>query len=130
MIFFFLKGECLHTLSGTNRHMSAVTSIALTDKHIISSSDDGTVKLWNLITGEFIRNLHALESSRRGGVVWRIYLSNSMLVCAAGNRNASNVRLNNQEENSEKTQLIILDFDWPTTSTAAAVAQTSRELNF
>lgn len=39
---------------------------------MITSSDDGTVKLWDVKTGEFIRNLVALESGGSGGVVWRI----------------------------------------------------------
>jgi WD40 repeat protein len=84
--------------------MSAVTCLAFNDKFIISSSDDGTVKLWNLETGEFIRNLLALESGGRGGVVWRISMHQNKLVCAVGSRNGV-----------EETKLILLDFDWPPT---------------
>jgi len=32
--------------------MSAVTCLAFNEKFVVSSSDDGTVKLWNLETGE------------------------------------------------------------------------------
>jgi F-box/WD-40 domain protein 7 len=85
-IWSLTTGQCLHTLSGTNRHMSAVTCIAYNDRYVVSSSDDGTVKLWSLETGEFVRNLLALESGGRGGVVWRIAMSNNMLVCAVGSR--------------------------------------------
>jgi F-box/WD-40 domain protein 7 len=33
----------------------------------VSSGDDGTVKLWDLKTGDFIRNLVTLESHGSGG---------------------------------------------------------------
>lgn len=82
--------------------MSAVTCLAFNDKFIISSSDDGTVKLWNMETGEFVRNLLALDSGGRGGVVWRISMHNNKLVCAVGSRMGV-----------EETKLILLDFDWP-----------------
>jgi WD40 repeat protein len=38
------------------------------EKFVVSSSDDGTVKLWSAETGEFIRNLLTLESGGRGGI--------------------------------------------------------------
>lgn len=95
-------GKCMHTLTGSYKHVSAVTCLAFNDKFIISSSDDGTVKLWNLETGEFIRNLLALESGGRGGVVWRISMHQNKLVCAVGSRMGV-----------EETKLILLDFDWP-----------------
>ena len=67
---------------------------------MITSSDDGTVKLWDVRTGEFIRDLVALESGGSGGVVWRIKASNVKLVCAVGSRNGT-----------EETKLFVLDFD-------------------
>lgn len=94
---------------------------------MITSSDDGTVKLWDVRTGEFIRNLVTLESGGSGGVVWRIryvsiwartcasdelsqgpnfivilnYRSNdTKLICAVGSRNGT-----------EETKLMVLDFD-------------------
>lgn len=51
-------------------------------------------------TGEFIRNLVALESGGSGGVVWRIRASETKLVCAVGSRNGT-----------EETKLLVLDFD-------------------
>ena len=51
---------------------SAVTSLQYGGKFIVTSSDDGTVKLWNAETGKHIRDLVSLESRRNGGVVWRI----------------------------------------------------------
>lgn len=51
---------------------------------MITSSDDGTVKLWDVRTGEFIRNLVTLESGGSGGVVWRIrYVSIWARTCAS-----------------------------------------------
>ena len=35
--------------------------------YVVSSGDDGTVKLWDLNTGDFIRNLVQLESTGSGG---------------------------------------------------------------
>lgn len=67
---------------------------------MITSSDDGTVKLWDLRSGDFIRNLVSLESGGSGGVVWRIRASNVKLVCAVGSRNGT-----------EETKLLVLDFD-------------------
>jgi len=101
-IWSLKTGECLHTLSGYNKHMSAVTCLAFNEKFVVSSSDDGTVKLWNLQTGEFIRNLLGLDSGGRGGVVWRISMHKNKLVCAVGSRIGV-----------EDTKLILLDFDWP-----------------
>jgi len=66
---------------------------------VITSSDDGTVKLWSLTTGEFLRNLVTLDSGGSGGVVWRVRADESRLVCASGSRNGT-----------EDTKLIVLDF--------------------
>lgn len=57
---------------GRNKHHSAVTCLQFNTRFVITSSDDGTVKLWDVKTGEFIRNLVALDSGGSGGVVWRI----------------------------------------------------------
>ena len=85
---------------GTNKHQSAVTCLQFNRRFVVTSSDDGTVKIWDLRTGEFLRNLVALESGGSGGVVWRIRCSNSKLVCAVGSRNGT-----------EETKLLVLDFD-------------------
>jgi len=93
-------GQCLQTLSGPNKHNSAVTCLQFNSKFVITSSDDGTVKLWDVKTGEFIRDLVALESGGSGGVVWRIRANATKLVCAVGSRNGT-----------EETKLLVLDFD-------------------
>ena len=97
-IWDILSGQCLQTLSGPNKHQSAVTCLQFNNKFVITSSDDGTVKLWDVktggslqqqrtlqtliitIAGDFIRDLIALESGGSGGVVWRIRSSPTKLV--------------------------------------------------
>lgn len=67
----FAQEKCL---TGPNKHQSAVTCLLFNSRFVITSSDDGTVKLWDVQTGNFIRNLIVLESGGSGGVVWRIRL--------------------------------------------------------
>jgi len=52
---------------GRNKHASAVTWVQVVLNYVVSSGDDGTVKLWDLETGDFIRNLVTLESTGNGG---------------------------------------------------------------
>nr|XP_009935318.1 PREDICTED: LOW QUALITY PROTEIN: F-box/WD repeat-containing protein 7 [Opisthocomus hoazin] len=100
-IAFSLQMQMLwFAVTGPNKHQSAVTCLQFNKNFVITSSDDGTVKLWDLKTGEFIRNLVTLESGGSGGVVWRIRASNTKLVCAVGSRNGT-----------EETKLLVLDFD-------------------
>jgi len=91
---------CISLFSGSNKHQSAVTCLQFNKKFVITSSDDGTVKIWDLKSGEFLRNLVKLESGGSGGVVWRVRCSNTKLVCAVGSRNGT-----------EETKLLVLDFD-------------------
>ena len=60
-IWDILSGQCLQTLSGPNKHQSAVTCLQFNNKFVITSSDDGTVKLWDVKTGGLVwqRNLDA-----------------------------------------------------------------------
>ena len=87
-------------IAGSNKHQSAVTCLQFNQKFVMTSSDDGTVKIWDVRSGEFVRNLVALESGSSGGVVWRIRCTNTKLVCAVGSRNGT-----------EETKLLVLDFD-------------------
>ena len=70
-IWDILTGQCLQTLSGKvgvswwlsdnngnptlvpgpNKHQSAVTCLQFNNKFVVTSSDDGTVKLWDVKTG-------------------------------------------------------------------------------
>ena len=98
--WFLTSNEIPWFCLGPNKHQSAVTCLQFNKNFVNTSSDDGTVKLWHLKTGEFIRNLVTLESGGSGGVVWRIRASNTKLVCAVGSRNGT-----------EETKLLVLDFD-------------------
>ena len=53
----------------------------------MTSSDDGTVRLFDACSGRFLRKLISLDSGANGAVVWRICVKNDKLVCAAGSRN-------------------------------------------
>lgn len=53
-----------------------------------------------MLSGDFIRDLVALDSGGSGGVVWRIRANHTKLVCAVGSRNGT-----------EETKLMVLDFD-------------------
>jgi F-box/WD-40 domain protein 7 len=77
-----------------------VTSLQFTENFVVTSSDDGSVKLWDMKTGEFIRDLVCLEGGGNGGVVWRVKCNEHKLVCAVGSRNGI-----------EDTKLLVLDFD-------------------
>jgi len=65
-VWNIVSGQCLHKLEGPHCHESAVTSLQFTDRFIVTSSDDGTVKLWDLQTGKFLRNLVELPSGGNG----------------------------------------------------------------
>ena len=45
----------LSILTGDSKHESAVTSLQLHGKFVVTSSDDGTVKLWDAKTGQVIK---------------------------------------------------------------------------
>ena len=42
-------------VTGPNKHQSAVTCLQFNNKFVITSSDDGTVKLWDVRTGMDIK---------------------------------------------------------------------------
>ena len=74
-------GVCSHTLKGNylgydmelqgdtmvcrGHWFVEITGIQLIGKLVVTSSDGGTVKLWDVTTGQFIRNLLVLESGVR-----------------------------------------------------------------
>lgn len=81
-VWDILTGQCLQTLSGkyfkgiifnlvvlnilfclkigSNKHNSAVTCLQFNTRFVITSSDDGTVKLWDVKTGNIKLN-HVLK---------------------------------------------------------------------
>ncbi|CAB02129.2 F-box/WD repeat-containing protein sel-10 [Caenorhabditis elegans] len=92
------EGTCVHMLSG---HRSAITSLQWFGRNMVAtSSDDGTVKLWDIERGALIRDLVTLDSGGNGGCIWRLCSTSTMLACAVGSRN-----------NTEETKVILLDFD-------------------
>lgn len=51
-IWDIMDGQCKYTLSGPNRHASAVTSLQFLENGLVAtSSDDGSVKLWDVKQG-------------------------------------------------------------------------------
>ena len=120
-IWDITTGACLQTLDGPSKHQSAVTCLLFNSKYVMTSSDDGTVKLWDIKTGDFIRDIVKLESGGSGGVVWRIQLDKTRLVCAVGSRNGT-----------EETKLIVFDFSVGNEKTkqAAMCSTSSNEIMY
>lgn len=51
-VWDIMDGQCKFTLSGPNRHASAVTSLQFLENGLVAtSSDDGSVKLWDAMKG-------------------------------------------------------------------------------
>ncbi|CAJ0947927.1 unnamed protein product, partial [Mesorhabditis belari] len=58
-------GSCIHRLHGRNGHTSGITSLQLLDSGLlVTSSYDGSVKLWDLEKGIFVRDLLRLQADR------------------------------------------------------------------
>ncbi|CAJ0961047.1 unnamed protein product, partial [Mesorhabditis belari] len=96
-------GSCIHRLQDVNGHTSTITSLQWLDSGLlVTGSDDGLVKLWDVDKGIFVRVLVRLQSGRSGGRVWRCRLkaTETLLVCAVGLQNRTG-----------DTKLILIDFD-------------------
>ena len=87
-------GACLHTLAGAQKRSETITGIQRIGKVVVTSSRDGTVKLWDTTTEEFIKDLLVLES---GGRVGKMKIDDDKIVYA--------VRSN------EGSKLLVLNFD-------------------
>jgi len=64
-VFSALNGSCPRTLTG---HTAAVTDSAIIErgKHILTSSHDGTVKLWNVGESKCLKSWRVGKGSRKG----------------------------------------------------------------
>lgn len=83
-------GICIHVLggsSGKSGHTGYVTHVGFVNAdNVISCSSDGSVKLWDLNTGKWVRNLVDLNEaeSTHKHIVWRTAYDDGRLVCAYG----------------------------------------------
>ncbi|CAJ0961106.1 unnamed protein product, partial [Mesorhabditis belari] len=94
-------GSCIHVhLQGVNGHALNITSLQLLDSGLlITSSEDGSVKLWDVDKGIFVRDLVRLQA---GSWISHLEATETFLLCEIesepGNR-------------TENTELILIDFD-------------------
>lgn len=88
-------GARLHTLAGPKKHTDAITGIGVNGKLVVTSSWDGTVKLWDVQTGEFIRDL--LET---GGKVMKMRMKEAKIVCYALSNEGPKILVLNFDTNS------------------------------
>jgi len=115
-------GELLHKLES---HTDPVNCVSFYRDYAVSSSDDGTVKLWNVRTGEHMRDLVRLNDgdgdgegvgggsiggggpagAARSVVAWRFLHSPCYLVLAAGGRDDAP-----DGHTDETTRIYALDF--------------------
>lgn len=96
-----------------NTHAGAVTCLQFDEYKMFSGSDDGCLKMWDMKTGRFIRNV----LSKRAGevvndIVWRLQFDATKLVAAY------------QSNQSSDSSVIVMDFDVDGRWTADASAQT------
>ena len=97
-IWSLSTGACLHTLAGAQKHSGWITGIQIIGKLVVTSSEDGTVKLWDITTGEFIKDLLLLES---GGRVEKMKREDAKIVCAVRSNEGSKLLVFNFENNNE-----------------------------
>ncbi|CAJ0921004.1 unnamed protein product, partial [Mesorhabditis belari] len=75
-------GSCLHHLHGRNGHTSDITSLQLLDSGLlVTGSIDGSVKLWDVDKGKFVRDLIRLQYQN---CILDIKATETLLVCAVG----------------------------------------------
>ncbi|CAJ0919344.1 unnamed protein product, partial [Mesorhabditis belari] len=92
-------GSCIHRLQGVNGHTSSIViSLQLYDSGLlVTSSNDGSVKLWDVNKGTFVRDLVRVQAA---SCIWDCQATGTLLVCAVEPRNGT-----------EDGKLILIDFD-------------------
>ncbi|CAJ0920983.1 unnamed protein product, partial [Mesorhabditis belari] len=93
-------GSCIHRLQGVNSHTDYITSFQLLDSGLlVTSSRDGSVKLWDVDKGTFVRDLVRLQADIW---IWRLFATETFLLCVDRSRSLSG---------TEDRDLILIDFD-------------------
>ena len=73
-----------------------ITALQFDDYKLITGSDDGTVKLWDMTTGRFVCNLLV-----HGRVIWRIQFNASTLAIA----------LERNDPTGTTSEIVVMDFE-------------------
>ena len=99
-IWNILTNSCLQTLESAGMGSIQIDRFELNDKFVVTTAGfDGKVKLWDVKTGAFIRDLFWLKS---GGQVVNIRMEDSKIVCAV-----QVMRL----DNLKKLDIFVLNLD-------------------
>ena len=91
-------GACLQTLAGPKKHTGPITGVGVNSKLAVTSSEDGKVKLWDVQTGDFIRDLLQLET---GGKVMKMIMKEAKIVCDVLSNEGSKIIVLNFDTNSD-----------------------------
>ncbi|CAJ0920966.1 unnamed protein product, partial [Mesorhabditis belari] len=89
-------GSCLHHLPGQT--LNVISSMQWLDSGLlVTGSLDGSVKLWDVEKGTFVRDLIRSRSDDLGRYEWNLEASETLLVCGF--------------QSIEETKIILIDFD-------------------
>jgi len=99
-IWSLSTGTCLHTLAGHQRDNSDIHGIGINRKFVVTSSWDGRVILWDIKTGEFVKDLFMLGS---GEIVVKMEMKQAKIVFI--------VYVHARRRRKAHTKLLVLNFD-------------------
>ncbi|CAJ0961026.1 unnamed protein product, partial [Mesorhabditis belari] len=89
-------GSCLHHLPGQT--LNFISSMQWLDSGLlVTGSEDGSVKLWDVDKGTFVRELVRSRSDDPRGYFWNLKATETLLVCGA--------------QSVEERKIILIDFD-------------------
>jgi len=71
-----------------------ITCLQFDDHKLVSGSDDGKVKLWDIKTGKFVRNI--LEGM---DIIWRLQFTDCKLVVAAQQKHQAQISVWDFDDN-------------------------------